>query len=290
MAQNGCPRDQVAPSTLRKAAIYPSIAEPKELKELMKENIIILSGQFAILCQFAHPQLAMGTYNHSDFASNMAKRLENTTNYLFATAYGTPEEKESITSVIHRFHSHVKGNGYCADDPELHKWTASTVFVGYIIVHEIFLGKIPLERRQALFKESAVFATSLRMPPEMWPDTLEEFWEYWNHNINTLEVTDMARSLSQSLLYPVKLPLWLKFGSPVARLLTIHFLPERLAKEYGLEERRDQTKLQYHAVVYFIRLVYFAIPNVVKTAIHRHAVNRMQAAAESIKVRGHWRI
>lgn len=288
MAQTEDLNSQVEPLAPPKVAMYPSVAEPKELKELMKENILILSGQFAILCQFAHPRLAMGAYKHSNFAENMAKRLRNTTNYLFATVYGTPGEKEAIASVIHRFHSHVKGDGYYADDPELHKWTAATVLVGYIIVYETFLGKIPPEKMQALFKEAAVFATSLRMPPEMWPETLEDFWKYWNYNINTLEVTDMGRSLGQSLLHPVKLPLLLKVGSPLARLLTIHFLPERLAKEYGLEETRERTKGQYRVAVSSIRVAYCCMPKVAKRAAHRHAVTRMQAVSESIKAEGHW--
>jgi uncharacterized protein (DUF2236 family) len=89
--------------------------------------------------------------------------------------HGTREEKSAITSVIHRSHAGVKGDGYFADDPELRKWTASTLFMALIVVHETFIGKLSNATKHILFRESAIFATSLRMPLDMWPDTYETF-------------------------------------------------------------------------------------------------------------------
>ncbi|KAK2783141.1 hypothetical protein FQN53_009330 [Emmonsiellopsis sp. PD_33] len=52
--------------------------------------------------------------------------------------------------------------------PELHKWTAATLFMALI-------GEVWLEKQEALLKETAIYATSLRRPPEMWPKTLDDF-------------------------------------------------------------------------------------------------------------------
>jgi len=89
-----------------------------------------------------------------------------------------------------------------------------------IVVHEAFFGKLSTEKKEALFKESSVYATSLRMPTKMWPATLDDFWKYWNHNISTLPITQWAKDLAHSLLYPKNTPLWLHPQWPVARLLT----------------------------------------------------------------------
>jgi uncharacterized protein (DUF2236 family) len=52
-----------------KPHIFPIIAEPNELKNYVDDFIFLLGGQYAILCQFAHPGLAEGSYRHSNFAS-----------------------------------------------------------------------------------------------------------------------------------------------------------------------------------------------------------------------------
>jgi hypothetical protein len=47
-----------------------------------------------------------------------------------------------------------------------------------VVVREAFFRKLSLEKLGALFKKSAVYATSLRVPLEMWPETLDDFWVY----------------------------------------------------------------------------------------------------------------
>jgi len=48
---------------------------------------------------------------------------------------------------------------------------------------------MPREWHERLMQECSIFATSLRMPTEMWFTKLEDFWAYWNHNVETLEVS-----------------------------------------------------------------------------------------------------
>jgi uncharacterized protein (DUF2236 family) len=267
--------------------IFDTIAEPKELKSIVENDIYLLGGQYAILCQFLQPALAKGSYNHSDFASRIAQRLRNTSRFINAAVFGTEEEKKAIFSVIHKYHARVKGSDYDANDPELHRWTAATLFVSVVVVHETFFGKIPPGKMEALYKESAVFGTSLRMPPEMWPATLDEFWEYWNHNLATLPVTDEARKLCRDLLYPKGLPLWMAMISPLARLVTVNWLPERLAREYGLAPS-VVSKAMYHYFVFNTRIVYPLLPESVQQYQHRIYLTDLKAAVERVKETGHW--
>lgn len=274
------PRYKVSP-------IFDTVAEPDLIKMFAAEDIYLLSGQFAILCQFAHPALAKGTYKHSSFANRIPNRLENTMRFMTAASFGTQEEKEAVFSVIHRYHARVKGDDYDANDPELHKWTAATLFVSFIAVHEVFFGELPREKEEKLFKEFAVFGTSLRMPPELWPSTLDEFWEYWNHNIATLEVTDMARKLSRDLLYPINVPMWMRALSPVARLITTNLLPERLAKEYDLQPTW-LGQLQYRATVQTVRLAYLSLPLYMRQTMYHERMDDLKRSVEKIKSTGHW--
>ncbi|KAI3320931.1 hypothetical protein HD806DRAFT_537995 [Xylariaceae sp. AK1471] len=273
--------------TQEKPLIYETIAEPTELRKLATDAIFLLGGQFAIVCQFAHPALAEGSYKHSNFAYRIMNRLQTTARFLNAAVYGTMEEKQAIFSVIHQAHSEVKGGNYYADDPELHKWTAATLFVSLIVVHETFFGKVSAEKQEMLYKEAAVYGTSLRMPPEMWPATLEEFWKYWHHNIATLEITDWARSLARDLLWPKKMPLLLRPQMPVARLLTVHWLPERFQREFGLKVTPLNTAL-FHFVVGNVALVYLHLPMKLRTYPSRFYLKDMKKAVKRIEETGSW--
>lgn len=259
------------------------IEEPTQLQKMMAEDLYLLGGQFAILCQFSHPDLAKGSYIHSRFATRIVTRLRNTTRFLNAAVYGSPEEKRAIFSIIHRYHSRVKGDGYDANDPELHKWTAATSFVGLVVIHETFIGKLAPQDMEALYHQSAVFGTSLQMTPEMWPATLEEFWKYWHHNLATLPVTDEARKLSRDLLYPINLPLWMQPLAPIARLLTVHLLPERLAQEYNLQ-RTAWSWLQFRVVVWIMQVTYLQLSRWFRQLMHRYYMDDLKRAVTKSQV------
>ncbi|EFY86241.1 hypothetical protein MAC_07695 [Metarhizium acridum CQMa 102] len=267
--------------------IYETIQEPVLLRELLVDDIYLLGGQFAILCQFAHPGLAKGSYLHSSFASRIPQRLQNTARFLNAAVYGTPDEKRAVFSVIHGYHTHVKGDGYDANDPELHKWTAATLFVALVVVQDAFFGGFTDRQMELLYRESAVYGTSLRMPPDMWPATLDDFWAYWNRNIETLDVTDMARKLCRDLLYPTKLPLRMRALLPLARVMTVNLLPERLAREYGLVPT-TLSWLQYQAVVRTTRLAWPLLPQRVTGAMHAEFMEDLKKAVDRIERTGHW--
>lgn len=271
----------------KKPIIYDTIEEPVVLRDLLRDDIFLLGGQFAILCQWAQPGLAKGTASRSNFATRIANRLKNTARFLNVAVYGTTEEKEAIFSVIHRYHASVIGDDYDANDPELHKWTAATLFVAVVVIHELILGKLPREKLEVIFKESAIYGTSLRMPPEMWPATLDDFWEYWNHNIATLEVTEEAKKLSVDLLYPSGLPLRMRMLSPVSRLVTVHILPERLAKEYGLEQNM-LSRAVFQGVTKTMSVTYPWLPSNMRQALHQMYMEDMKKAVQTINDTGHW--
>ena len=270
-----------------KPHIFETIAVPTELRKYSTEAIYLTGGQFAIICQFAHPGLAEGSYKHSNFAYRIMNRLKTTTRFLNAAVFGTPREKEAIFSAIHSAHKDVKGEGYYADDPELHKWTAATLFVSLIIVHETFFGKMPRETQEVLFRESAVYGTSLRMPPDMWPETLDDFWAYWDHSVRTLRVTDWARSLARDLLWPKAMPLWALPNLPVARLLSINWLPERFQREFGFKVTPFKQSM-FHFVAGGVAFWYPKLPRALREAPSRYYMKDMKKAVKRLEETGTW--
>ncbi|KAL3464524.1 hypothetical protein BJX64DRAFT_298339 [Aspergillus heterothallicus] len=258
------------------------------LRTVVENDIYLLGGQVAILCQFAHPALAKGSYNHSSFATRIPERLRNTARFLNVTVCGSEAEKRAICGVIQKYHARVRGDDYTADDPALHKWTAATLFVSIVLVREAFFGRMPKPEMEELLRESSVFGTSLRaMTEDMWPKSLDEFWAYWDYNVATLRVTDEARSLARDLLYPRNLPMGMSWSMPLARVVTLNWLPERLRREYNLYPTLASQAV-YLGLVAWTRTVYPFLPEAVRGRRHAMYMQDLKMAVARIQETGHW--
>jgi uncharacterized protein (DUF2236 family) len=219
-----------------------------------------------------------------------------TTRYLNSVVHGSEDEAASIASVIHRYHSVVRaekdaqGDAYYADDPELHRWTAATLFVGFYEVYELIWGPMPKRKKTRLMKECAVFGSGLRMPLDMWFDTLEEFYAYWNYNVQTLEVTHWARDLGKMLMYP-KLPLILTIPSlpftHYMRVMTFSFLPQRIREGYGFHWN-TRRRLLYQLYLPPTLVANKLTPRFVRHSLFRPGVWDMKRAAKKIDKTGTW--
>lgn len=266
--------------------IHATVAEPVLLRTLAADDIFILGGQFAILCQWAHPRLARGSTS-SSFASRVMQRLWNTERFTYTAVHGTQEQKEVLFSVIHRYHARVKSPEFDADDPELHKWTAATIFVAVLLVREAIYGKLEPEQQEQLCQECAVFATSLRMPPEMWPANLDEFWEYWNYNIASLEFTDEARQLCSQLMNPTNIPVHLQAMIPLGKSMTSVWLPPRLAREYDMMPTALDRAVTA-SFLYSVSWWYPYLPQMVRRAYRSRIPQDVDKAIARIRKTGHW--
>jgi uncharacterized protein (DUF2236 family) len=206
-----------------------------------------------------------------------------------AAVYGTPSELAAIYSMINKQHANVRGKGYDANDVELQKWTAATLCVALVVVHETFLGSIPLKEEEALCAESSCFATSLKMPGEMWPKSLDEFYTYWDTNINNLTITPEARKLRQLLTHNKNFPWYMRCAMPVIMMLTAKWLPRRLRREYGLPDPDTRVRrLLYEVVVLVVRWCYWCVPGWIKEGWHEGNLRDMREVVGEVRRSGRW--
>ncbi|KAF7623077.1 hypothetical protein AFLA_010387 [Aspergillus flavus NRRL3357] len=122
---------------------------------------------------------------------------------------GTPEERDYVSKMVNKAHRGVRGRNYNAMDPKQQLWVASCFFVASLTVQETFFGLLDDQSKEVLYKDATRFGTSLQVPLEMWPENVNEFWEYWNHEIHHFEVTSAVLHVTQDVLYPHNIPLWL---------------------------------------------------------------------------------
>lgn len=102
-------------------------------------------------------------------------------------------------------------------------------------IYEKFFGKLDDVTAEQVFREYAVMATSLRVPPEMWPADRKTFWEYWDDQTENMEISAHAQKVASDLLRDNKGPLWLNMQLPFMRLMNAGFPPPRLHDAYNLK-------------------------------------------------------
>ncbi|WP_344966374.1 oxygenase MpaB family protein [Salinactinospora qingdaonensis] len=202
------------------------------IRAIGQEGAVLLAAGYAILMQLAHPKVAQGVYEHSDFAHRPLDRLNGTLSYVYAVVFGTRDEAERVGRAVRAAHGRISGPGYDSLDPELQVWVAATLYDGALRVTERALHQLPAETVEEAHPQYAVLATALGCPEQMWPASREAFVAYWQDMLAQLRVTDQARELVRQLRYPRN-----RLLRPAAALqlfVATGLLPSQLRTQYGL--------------------------------------------------------
>ncbi|KAE9369097.1 hypothetical protein N431DRAFT_427350 [Stipitochalara longipes BDJ] len=253
----------------------PMENSPENLQKIMREGILLATGAVAILLQVANPRIARGVGENSNFANRPADRLRATMTYMYCMAFGTPEEKRIIIGKVHRVHKRVNGPGYTANNPELQLWVAATLYVAGVDLYEKIFGDLELNTADEVYKEYSIMATSLLVPPQMWPESREAFWQYWEAQSGSLEIGSHAKNIAKDLLYNKKAPLWIRVNLPIVRFLTAEWLPAPIREAYGLKTSKGRRRL-YGVSMSLMRKVYPKLPVFVREYPVRYYLKDMR--------------
>src|SRR5436190_4864368 len=118
-----------------------------------REGALLLGGGRALLLQVAHPLVAAGVSQHSNYREDPFGRLYRTLDTVTAIVFGsTPTAKEAAAR-LHRVHTRVKGEAgdgtpYVATDPALIMWVHATLVDTSLLVYERYIGHLPDEERE----------------------------------------------------------------------------------------------------------------------------------------------
>jgi len=200
------------------------------------EGSILLGGGRALLLQLAHPKVAQGVADHSDFEGDPLRRLRGTLEATYTIVFGSDEAADEVARRIHRIHSHVTGPDYEANDPALLCWVNATLVDSALTVYTAVHGPLTEDEKEEYYQDSCYVAEVLGCPRDAQPADWPAFRRYWHEQVAELEVSDTARRLAQSIFAP-DLP-WIA-GPPIAlaRFLTVGTLPPRIRDQYGFRWR-----------------------------------------------------
>ena len=204
-----------------------------------RESILLLGGRAALLMQLAHPLVAAGVDEHSDFRKDSLRRLRRTLDVMLSIIFGSEETAAEMARRVDAVHARVQGEAadgrpYSARDPELAKWVFTTLVYTSVNLYEASVSRLSSEESQQLYDESLVIARMFGVTDDLLPETREGLMEWMNEMIDSeaVHVTPLARDLAGTILRPVRLvPNGLAERSAI---VTRALLPAKLRAGYGL--------------------------------------------------------
>ena len=201
----------------------------------------MLGGGRALLMQLAHPGVAAGVAEHSDFRQRPVARLLRTLELTLALTFGTRDEALAAAHQINVVHQRVRGPGYSATDPRLLLWVHATLIDSALVTYGAFVRPLARAEQEAYYREAKLVGGLLGLAHSRYPRGLAEFEAYLRDMVGgpELMVDARARELAGAVLRPplrrVPGPAFL----PV-QTVTAGLLPPRLRLDYGLRWGRAE--------------------------------------------------
>jgi uncharacterized protein (DUF2236 family) len=204
------------------------------------EVLLLAGGTCALLMQLAHPAVAAGVAQHSDFRADPFARLRRTLNASFAVVFGSSSRADRALRRINAIHGVVRGRipetgeAYRASDPRLLLWVHATLVDTALRVYDRYVSPLSRAEQEAYHAEARQVAVRLGVPEGELPLTLDELRFEMSRLMadGTVAVSATARSLARWVLYPSRFPP--RFVWDAAHLISMSVMPEPIRRGYGV--------------------------------------------------------
>jgi uncharacterized protein (DUF2236 family) len=208
-----------------------------------RETVLLAGGGRALLLQVAHPLVAAGVAQHSNYQQDPWGRLYRTLDLTTRITFGDADASAAASRGLRAAHRRVRGTAedgtpYEAADPDLLLWVWATLVDSSLLVYTRYVRWLSPGDVERYYQEQKRFAHACGVPEGHCPDDHAAFADYYRHMVEEeLQVTDGARAVAQATLRP-HLPLALRPAAwgpfELLGLVTVGLLPPRLRSQYGL--------------------------------------------------------
>ncbi|MGZ4146290.1 MAG: oxygenase MpaB family protein [Actinomycetota bacterium] len=261
----------------------PGLFGPDSLAwRINRESVLLLGGGRALLLQVAHPMVAAGVADHSDFTANPYDRLWRTVDTALTVIFGDAEQAATAVERVTQIHRHVngarRGRSYSALDPDLLLWVHATLVDSSIAAYDAFVRPLPFAVRERYYLEMRRMGAAVGIPEELHPSSYAAFREYMDDTIAGLEINDECRGVARQVLSP-PMPAPLLPAGLLGGLGSIGLLPPRVRSELRLRWNRG-TEVAFHAMAASLRATVPLVPSGIRfwpharDALHRVGPNR----------------
>lgn len=177
-----------------------------EAWRLDREAMLLLgAGPRALLLQIAHPKVAAGVAEHSDFATDPWRRLDGTLRSYLRIIYGSTAAARGEIRRLNALHRSIRGDHYDARDPDLSLWVHATLVDSTIVVNDAWAGPLSRDRAARFYEETKPIARAFGVSDAALPRDLDAFDGYLADQIapdGPVQVGLTARVLAQVILHP----------------------------------------------------------------------------------------
>jgi len=235
---------------LRPDALLGFYGPGSRMWHINREAVLLGAGPAATLLQVAHPLIAEGVAQHSDFRGDPFGRLRRTLATTMDLVFGDGRTAESALRRLNGVHASVTGpvsdpsaamvtgaDAYRALDPELLLWVQVTLIVTSIRAYARWVGPLAREDLEAFWSEARSVGVRMGIPLRVSPADWSTLTAYWARMLapdGPIQVTDTARLLAPMLVRP-PLPLTPGWAVDLLALPGLALLPKRIRDAYGIE-------------------------------------------------------
>jgi len=195
--------DPVEPVDPEVAGLYGPASQAWALN---REAMLLLgAGPRALLLQLAHPQVAAGVADHSDFRADPWARLDGTLRSYLRIVYGTRTEALAEIRRLNVLHGTITGPTYHARDPELSLWVHATLVDSTIVVADPWMAPLSRAQRARYYLETIQIGRAFGIPAGLLPADLDAFEAYIAAALGPdgpVRVGSLARELADVVLNP----------------------------------------------------------------------------------------
>jgi uncharacterized protein (DUF2236 family) len=237
-----------------------------------REWVVLLGGTRAVLLQLAHPLVALGVSNHSNYMRDPFGRAERTFVLGEKLTFGPTRTARQAARTINNLHKHVHGHlstpagafadgtRYDARDPRLLLWVHATLVDTLLLSYTTFVGPLTHAEEAQYYEESKRVAHLLGLLPQEMPEDIDDLRHYVYTMVHSeqLAPTIPARELARQTLFPPA-PGALRPLMHLNLMITNALLPQPVREIYSLEWSRGQ-QLTFAAFARSLRLVVPRLP------------------------------
>ncbi len=279
MNASGAPEPTGPP---RLGALDPSAPTPlgrdSVLRLVVAEPVTALMIQRALVMDVAHPKVAAGVEDHSQFRSRPWRRAWVTVDAGLRLVFGPTTVARAAARQIYATHDHINGHlpretgpeaidpayttdtAYTAHDASLLTWVWATLVDSAEVAYTRWVGPLAGADADAFYADMVAFARFVGIPAELLPADRAAFASYLDDMIGggIHGASDLSRTLARHIL-------WFEHRtvpSPivrVGRVLAVATLDPRLRRSLDLRLDSDDERFA-HRLDEMLRTYYPRLP------------------------------
>lgn len=234
-----------------------------------RESVLLLGGGRALILQVAHPKVAAGVGQHSNYREEPWRRLYRTLDVTLRIVFGDAEASAEASRQLRERHKQVqglddRGERYYALDPDLLLWVHATLIDTSLVIYERYVGRLTPRQKADYYEEQKALGELYGIPREHMPADFAAFRRYWGEMLaGELRVTETLRDVADAVLNP-DVPRVARPVFDLVNLVTVGTLPPGVREMLGLGwgPRRERVLTASQAA---IRRLMPVIPGVVRS-------------------------